>query len=507
MKLQTGPWLPDQPDFANPGLIRAENVIPAGGHYRSFPSASTLGILGMTGPAEGITVGLRPTADAVLFAGSGGVLWRIPGLVTPPVNVSRDAEYDTPYTMLPGDRWRFVQYGNLLLATNLREPIQSNDLVNAANAFGDLPNAPKARYIARIRDFVVLGYIDEPPDGEAPYRLRWHGFNTATGLPDITEWTVSLETRSDFQDVSDLGVMTGLTGGQFGIALFRRGLARIDFGGQFLFEPRVVDNNIGCMVPGSVVQYGAETYFWSDEGIFKTAGGPAVPVGTERVNRYLRNNLDLGRIDEVWAQPDYSRGIIVWILPLTGGSRLLVYRPAVDQFSTLEVDIDSLGPMISFGLDLDDETEFPDLDTDPRNLDDPSLWESGLLRLGGQLEDVEFDLDYGAYETGTDLVSFDGSPLEGLLEWSEMEPGDGSRFCVNWGVVYHEGGAAQIVIRSREQVAGAQSSLVTYGPYNPQSDGIFRFKANGRYHRARVLMTGDWQSIRGLDARGARLGR
>lgn len=501
MKLLATQWLPDSPAFGNPGLIRAQNVIPAADHYLPFPSGVALGLSGLSGAAEGMTVAFPATGEPVLFVGFGGFLHRIPGLNVAPVNVSSSPSVG--YNMNPGDRWRFVQYGNLQLATNFNDEIQSFDVSNVAGSFVDLTYAPQAKFIARIRDFVMLGYVVEDPDGEVPYRLRWHGLNPATGLPDIDEWTISLETRSDFQDVPDVGEMTGLTGGRFGIALFRKGIARIDFGGQFLFEPHVVDNNIGCMVPGSVVQYGAETFFWSDEGIFKTAGGPAQPIGTERVNRYLTDRLDLARFDDVWAYPDYGRGIIVWTLPVTDESptRLLVYRPALDRFSVVEVDVDSLGPVVSFGLDLDDDTEFPDLDTDPRNLDDPALWTSGVLGLGAQIENDDAEYDYG--ENSGDVLTFSGTPLEGVLEWAEMEPGDGLRFALTHGLVYHDGGTAQMEIRSRERVT---DDLTSSGAMSAQSDGWFRFRRVGRFHRVRLRMTDDWRNVRGLDIRGERLG-
>ena len=35
--IQFGPWLPDQPDYSNPGVTRAENVVPAAMGYRSLP--------------------------------------------------------------------------------------------------------------------------------------------------------------------------------------------------------------------------------------------------------------------------------------------------------------------------------------------------------------------------------------------------------------------------------------------------------------------------------------
>lgn len=505
MKFPAVPWSPDQPALGSQFLTIAQNVIPGADHYRSFPSATAQGFDGMTGLAEGLTVGLRPTGEPVQFAASGGSIYRIPGRTVPVVDVSRDAEYGASYTILPNDRWRWAQYGSSQLAAQISEPLQYFDMSNISGNFRDVPNAPKAKFIARIRDFTVLGDIEEAPDGRIPYRLRWHGFNTATGLPDITQWTIGLDTRSDFQDVSDLGEMTGLTGGEFGVSLFRRGIARVDFGGQFLFEPRVVDNNIGCEVAGSVVQYGATTYFWSDEGVYRTSGGPAELVGTERVNRYLRGILDLGRTEDVWAHPDYGRGLIVWVVPITGASRLLVYRPALDRFSTLEVDLDSIGPTISFGLDLDDVTEFPDLDTDPRNLDDPALWTGGLLKLGGQVETGVGVDDYG-YETETDLVAFDGTPLPGMLEWGEMEPGDGQRFLLTRAQIYHEGGTAQVVIGSREKLAGDGSNVVYSTPFNQQSDGFYRFRREGRYHRLRILLNDEWQTLRGADVRGAALG-
>ena len=37
MIIEFGKWLPDMPDFGNPGALEAQNVIPAQPSYMPFP--------------------------------------------------------------------------------------------------------------------------------------------------------------------------------------------------------------------------------------------------------------------------------------------------------------------------------------------------------------------------------------------------------------------------------------------------------------------------------------
>ena len=70
---------------------------------------------------------------------------------------------------------------------------------------GDLasisPDAPKAKYLAQVRDFTVVGNTIDPIDGAQAYRIWWHGFTN--GLPNPRNW---LDGQSDFATINDIGV-------------------------------------------------------------------------------------------------------------------------------------------------------------------------------------------------------------------------------------------------------------------------------------------------------------
>ncbi len=62
------------------------------------------------------------------------------------------------YTTPTNQRWRFTQFGNVLVAANGGNRLQGYN-VNTSSTFQDLASdAPQARYVTVVRDFVVLIY-------------------------------------------------------------------------------------------------------------------------------------------------------------------------------------------------------------------------------------------------------------------------------------------------------------------------------------------------------------
>jgi hypothetical protein len=49
--------------------------------------------------------------------------------------------------------------------------------------------------------------------GNKPYRVQWSDLN------DHTNWAISADTQADYQDIQDLGDVTGLVGGEYATIL------------------------------------------------------------------------------------------------------------------------------------------------------------------------------------------------------------------------------------------------------------------------------------------------
>ena len=143
-------WLPDQPSILD-SVSEANNVIPLAVGYGPFKSAVTYS--GAASENLNNCFAAKLDNDVFIFAGGATKLFRVDNDDLSLVDESKAGGY----TGL--NRWQFLQFGSLALASNGSEKIQSFD-VNSSTAFADVSSdAPIAKYITAVRDFVVAGNI------------------------------------------------------------------------------------------------------------------------------------------------------------------------------------------------------------------------------------------------------------------------------------------------------------------------------------------------------------
>ena len=493
MRVTLGPWTPDQPALGNGGLTYVRNALPAPTHWRAMRSPQQLADIQLATPTQALVSVSSLGGDRTLIYGGGNRLYRIISSTTA-LDLSGTA---AGYATSPYDRWRMVQYGPQLVATNYADAPQVYNL-GTGDPFTDLGGGPlKARYIAVVGNWLVLGDVIDPIDGPDAYRVTWNGFNNA-GLPDATVWGSSIETGADFQRVADVGRIQGITGGQFGTVLCERGIVRMTrVGSPYGFQFDTIEREIGCSEPGSVVQSRAATYFLSREGFQRFDGQATQPIGREKIDRWFLGDFDDSYGHRMWAVTDDQNGLVMWLYPGSGNvsgrpNRLLIYNVDLDCWAVADVIADIIGPGNTFALDMDSEefaAKYPDLDTADIDLNDPRLWASGpvlaLVRDGG-------------------LYGLVGTPMPATFSPGEIELQEGSRAVIQRASVLYEGGAATLAIGKRETAAG---NVLWSNDFTPQADGQVRCREAARWHRLRVEMTGDWSRVQGVEIDGAALGK
>jgi hypothetical protein len=129
-KLTFGEWMPDQPSITG-ALVDAKNIVSQAVGYGPFPTAATFSGVA----AENLTTlvaGKTPTGTTNLFAAGTTKIYSVSG-VGVLTNVSKTGGY-TPNGAL--DRFRFTQFGNVIIGTNNSDPIQSFTL-GTSTAFAD----------------------------------------------------------------------------------------------------------------------------------------------------------------------------------------------------------------------------------------------------------------------------------------------------------------------------------------------------------------------------------
>jgi hypothetical protein len=101
-------------------------------------------------------------------------------------------------------------------------------------------------------------------------------------------------------------------------------------------------------------------------------------------------------------------------------------------------------------------------------------------------------------------LAFTGSNLTGTIETSEAPLSAGKHSIVTRVYPYYEGGSISLQIGTRNNQADTHS----YGTaVSPNTDGFAPFRVQGRYHRAKMTISGSWDKALGIDVETREIGR
>ena len=305
--IQFGEWLPDQPDYSNPGVTRAENVIPAAGGYRSLPE-----FVAYSGEATGNINGVFAAKDndgnVKLFAGDNTKLYEFDSSDSGLDNISKASNYTLT---TPEERWRFVQFGKDVIAVGGLGVNPQRYTLGTSSLFADLGGSPPdADFVAVVRDFVWLGNVDDGSGNRLPYRVQWSGFN------DITSWTAGTD-QSDFQDIPDAGNVTGMVGGEYCTILMERAIVRATYSGPpLIFQFDKVETARGCQVPGSICNIGHTVFYLSDDGFYAFDGQQSQNIGAEKIDKFFFDRFQCraqGQDDGERRSAEPDRGLVLCV--------------------------------------------------------------------------------------------------------------------------------------------------------------------------------------------------
>jgi hypothetical protein len=466
-RIPFGEWMPDQPGITG-SLTDAKNCVSQSFGYGPFPQAVAFS----AAAAENLTslfAGKQPDGVTKLFAAGRTKIFTVSG-------VGAVTQVNTGYTTSANERFRFTQFGDVVIATDNSSKLQAWTL-GTSTTFADLAAAaPVAKYVTVVRDFVVTANTFESAKQEQ-YRVRWSGIN------DETTWTPSATNQADFQDLADGGQIMGIRGGEFGLVLLERGIHRMSYiGSPLIFQFDNISRNKGCMVSGSVAQYQGLTFFLSDDGFYACDGQQLIPIGSEKVDRWFLDDVSENDYPSMSAAVDPVRKLILWNYKSKDGSRKLImynfntkkwtYGDAGTDFisdastasSTLE-EVDSLSASI-------------DALTTPL---DSILFAGGKYFLGGTL--------------ATKVITYTGTPMTARIQTGDIEAGGQS--VVTLARPQVDQGSATVAVASRRLL----SENVTFGTAVAASDdNRVSLRGSGKYHRIEVNPTGDrWKSAVAVD--------
>ena len=381
-------------------------------------------------------------------------------------------QYVTP----ENQRWRFTQFGNVLVAANGGNRLQGYN-VNSSTNFSDLAaDAPQSRYVTVVRDFVVSGYVNDATI--RPNRVQW------SALGDESSWTNSATTQADFQDIPDGGAVVGLTGGEFGLVFMDRSIHRMSYvGSPLVFQFDNISRNQGCYEANSIIQYGGTSFFLSDNGFYACDGQQIIPIGNEKVNRFFFDDVDEGLLPLMSSAVDPARKLVIWAYASLSSAtvdKLLIFNYEIGKWTSGTTNASRVATSSTPTFTLEGLDVFGDLE-DIQTSFDSRIWLGGKMQFAG-VKDAK-------------VITFSGANNTAYIETGDIEvPGTTSAITMAKPIVDNGSGNVALVSRrllSEQVVFGSQTVA--------DAENRVSIRGVGRYHRLQLTPTGLWKTTVGMD--------
>jgi hypothetical protein len=482
--IEFGDLQADLPSYQNSGALVVDNVLPLAKGYKSLAGFQALSGTGLNNAAVGLFTSFS-ASGSTNYAGDRSKLYQMDSSLVFQ-DKSKAGGYNNSTTENARDFWAFTQFGSNIIATNFADNIQKFT-EGTSSAFSDLV-ALKAKYIAVIRDFVVAGYTNE--SGTVyNQRVKWSGLN------DSSTWTPSQATQSGFQDiVGSHGNIQAIVGGESaGVIFMEKAIYRMSYVGvPLVFQFDKIADNIGAFAPKSVASYGNMVFFLAQDGFYKLTGGQQLtPIGNGKVDNFFFDDLS-SNLDGITSAVDPNNSIVVWSYRGSGATgttnnKLLIYNYAVDKWSTgsgQDLEFIASASQEAFTT-LESLDVLGDLDNLPKSLDS-YFYKEGIVGLAGFNSENKFG-------------KFIANSLSATVDTTEFEGSKGKR---------------STLIECRPIVDGTTNTTVTVTPITRQSQldttstgsavntndtGTCPLRSTSRYHRIRVNVNGNFNTLSGVD--------
>jgi hypothetical protein len=464
-EIPLGDFMPDAPDFENPGLTKCVNVYPSTSGYSPFLGAVTTA-LSVSGVILGAKRFNKTDGTRFVVCGTASDLYIIDSTTSTASSLS--------LSIATTEVFVFEQFGPSIYATTKTGATYVLADIDSDTAFVLASGAPpKANTMARIGDFLFMGDLTDIDASDQSYRVRWSQFNNPDG-----PWATDVATQASFVDMpTRFGAVTGLSGGDVGVIFQKYGVSRIVYTGDSVaFSKEIIDQERGCASPTSIVQVGPVSYYVAHDGFCRTDGNTVEIISTNKVWGWLVDNIDATNFNKVSGAVNWSKKSVVWAfygIDQTSFTRQIIYNWERDRWSTSEVEVDYLLEGTQDGFTLEGlATVYPDLDAMTLSLD------SAAFKARGRI--------LSCFIGGT-LYDFVGNTLEAVFETGDIQPQTGQRTFIAGivPIVENSSGNTNVAIATRNE----PGTTITYGPdVETGPMGFSAFNSDGRLVRVRQTM-------------------
>lgn len=483
-----GEWLPDQPDYKNPGCLVADNCFPTSGGYGPFLGAKATGDE-IDEAVRGAGQFFRSDGTSVIVGGTDTKLF---------VLVGGTLTATTGYTSIGVDGyWQFARFNALIIAVAPNNTPQYLTDIDSDTGWSTLPGSPPtAEAVGRVGNFLVLGNISG-----ATSRIQWSAQNDPTA-----SWVTDRQVQSGLAELQpEYGEITAITGDRFPLVFQNRGISRLDeVGPPTVLRAETVEEARGAIAPNSVVTLGWMTYFLAHDGFFAHDGNQIMPIATRRVNEWFADNVSEGDRFRTHGTIVWEKQSIIWsFVPTTdttGFRRQIIYSWAENRWSTATLSLDWLVDNKVAATTLEDldalfpsglETVTPSMDSD--------FWLSKTRVLSAFIQDGSGN---------SEMNTLNGDALAATFETADAQLVPGSRVSVNgiYPVVENADANTAAALVTRLTKGGTE----TTGPsVTVNSSGVCPVRGDGRWARAKMTIPAAavWEDAQGVQVEGRRSGR
>lgn len=488
MRERFGEWTPDLPPLS--AAVRdALNCVSYANHYGPLQAVNALTSALPSAPVAGFsTSNINGTVET--YAATAINLYQLVA------NAWTDRSGGVYVVDVP-EWWSFAQYRNRVYAASYNNLLQQRE-IGTANNFASITDSPMGRAIGVVGNFLLVGDINDPTDGDVPERVRWSPIDNPSATWPLPGLSSAIAVQSDEVDLrAESGAVMAIHGSEIGIILQETAVVRAEYVGAPKFiDFKEIDSSKGLLVRGASVQVGRTVYFLSEDGFYKTDGsGESTPIGYGKVDRWFFENLNAAVKSQVRAMFDSIRKVVIWTFPSLSSSTndmMLLYNPVDERWTRANIATTFAVFSRTSGYTLEDLDTLGTLETIPTTFD-------SSFYIGGASQPAVFTTDYK-------LGSLSGDPLSATIEIGELSSEDhkaGGQLWISGVRPLVEGGAATIAIGTRKLprdsiVWGAQRSIT-------EATGSVDFRSSAKFQSIRMVIPSGFTKAIGVDIEGPNL--
>lgn len=505
-----GQYLPDLSPYLNPGLLKAENMVPITGGYAKVNALAALaGFSALAERPRGSVAGIDNAGNPYNFVGTEGKLYELASTDSGGEATKDVTRTSGAYNCSGQSTWELAVFEDFVLAVNVNDDSQyftigtSMNFVQLGNPLATATVAPRARHIGILGTFVILGNTFDSINGSGPNVLHWSARNDPFNWPTPGS-DVARAVQSDRQSLAGDGgqVQRVISGAEVGLAFQERQVYRLDYqGGDVIFSLNRLEQKRGLLVPQICVPFGRQVFFLSEDGFYIHDYTESNSIGHERVDKTFLADIDMDNAHRVSAAQNPDRKEI-WILyPGSGNSsgvpnKFLVYNWGLDQFSHGVLDAEWITEAVDAGLTIDSPGTATDPDTDGVDGADLVSFDARIAAPGS--------MKLGAFNTSFVLSDFSGAGLTGTIETGRRALRPIGRSLTEKAEIIVESASPTIQAAS---VSRAKNTL-KYGHVGKiNADGVAPIRVDGRFHSFRVSLPTGWDNALGLNVWSASSGQ